>query len=465
MNFMTRFYRNQILHGTFFSRNLSKIISAAFFATVILSINGCEKAPSKIGAGLLPGSDYLTIISDTFAVKSYTMYTAKVRSEDPTTSYLGEIHDPIFGVTRCGFVTQLTLSADITPDSVAIVKIDSVVLHLNLLTVQGDTNVTHTLKVSEIDQQLYYYSVPAKKTVHPYYSNSVVPLTGDEWTVQIPALRGDTINTLSLKLPDSLFAVHLFRDRTKLFLNKDTSAHNDFLTYFKGLKFEIEPSGNPIFASLSVSKPGSSSQIANYFSIYIEDDHGDQQCFNILLDPKNYTKAAFNLYEHIYSSGTISHINDNNLDSLTYAQNMNGVYIRMEIPGMAAMKNNPLYKNIGINKARLILPYVIGNGSFTNTTIPPTIYVRYVSPKGIRNLVGDYIVAGSAFYDGTADTNNLVYNVNIATYLQSYIEDTVDSLSPELELFVLPTSTYNLVLRSNNNLKTSTKFELTYSKF
>jgi hypothetical protein len=462
---MTRFYRNQILSGTFFSRNFSKIISLAFFATIILSINGCEDAPSKIGAGLLPGSDYLTILSDTFRVKSYTMYKEEVRSEDPTTSYLGETHDPIFGVTRCGFVTQLTLGAIITPDSVDVVKIDSVILHINLLTVKGDTNVTHTLKFSEIEQQLYYYSVPASKTIHPYYSNSVVPLTGDEWTVQIPKLRADTINTLSLKLPDSLFAVHLFRDRTKLFLNKDTSAHNDFLTYFKGLKFEIEPSANPIFTSLSVAKPGSTSSSANYFSIYIEDKNGDQQCFNILLDPKNYTKAAFNLYEHVYSAGTISHINDNYLDTLIYAQNMNGVYTRIEIPGMAAMKNNPLYKNIGVNKARLILPYVLRNGSFTNTTIASTIYLRYSSPKGFKYLVGDYGTAGSAFYDGTADTNNFVYNVNIATYLQSYLEDKLDSITPELELFVLPTSTYNVVLRSNNNLKASTKFELTYSKF
>jgi hypothetical protein len=455
MNFMTKFYRNQILSGTFFSRNSSKIVSLAFMATIILSVTGCEDAPSKLGSGLLPGSDYLTIMSDTFGVKSYTLYSDSVKSDEPTTSYLGQIYDPYFGTTSAEFVSQMRLVDSMT--AIGQINVDSVKLFMKFLTVKGDTSATHYLKISEISRQLYLDS--------SYYSNQTVPLTGKVWdNIAIPTLKDDTINSVEIMLPNE-FGEYLTRDKSKLFISNTRA---DFRSYFKGLYFQLVSPANPIFLSLSLSAPGSYEDYTNYITVYMHNEVGVSESHNFLLNPK-IAIASYNLYKHDFSTGTvgkkIEHLNDKFPDSLTYAQNMNGVYTRIQIPGIAKMKNNPLYKNIGINKARLIVPYVMDRQTFTNTTIPSVLYLRYITSSGTKYLISDYATAGSAFYDGTPDTTNVVYNINLATYLQDYLEDTKDSITPSLEMFLIPTSDYNVVFRANANTRASTKFELVYTKF
>jgi hypothetical protein len=75
----------------------------------------------------------------------------------------------------------------------------------------------------------------------------------------------------------------------------------------------------------------------------------------------------------------------------------------------------------------------------------------------------DYSVSAS-FYDGTPDTTKNVYNINLATYIQNYLEDKSDELTTEFELFLLPASSNNVILKANNSHK-PVKFVLTYTRF
>jgi len=90
------------------------------------------------------------------------MYDESIRTDNPSTAYLGQIYDPIFGTTTAELVTQIRLKPawDGKPFT-----IDSVKLYLRLLDVKGGSGSTHKLSLSEISEQIY--------TDSAYYSNSL----------------------------------------------------------------------------------------------------------------------------------------------------------------------------------------------------------------------------------------------------------------------------------------------------
>ncbi|MGD0340212.1 MAG: DUF4270 family protein [Bacteroidales bacterium] len=425
-------------------------------AGILFLANACKEDPSKIGTGLLPASDFVTIKStDTLTVKSYTMYKDSVESDNPATSYLGEMYDSYFGTTTAGFVSQLRLEDSLT--SADINGIDSVKLYMEFLTVTGDTTSQHQLIMSEISRQIY--------TDSAYYSNQTVPLTGKTWTVTLPTLRADTINSVEVTIPTE-FGEYLFRDKSMLFMS---STVPDFRSYFKGLYFQLISTGNPVFTSLSVASSTSSSSYADYFTVYAHDENQVASSYNFLLDAK-IQNAAYNLFKHNFSTAEagkrIQHINDGYEDTLSYLQNLNGVYTRIEIPSLKTLKSDMALKKIAVNKARLVIPFVDdGTDVIYSKTIPSIVYLRYLTSSGKKYFVSDYATAGSAFYDGTPDTvTTFSYNINIATYLQRYLEDATDTITPHLELFLMPTSAHNAVLKANKSYK-PVKFEFTYTKF
>jgi len=455
MSFMTRFYRNSIFSSRLFSENILKLLPLLITGGMVFLINACEEDASKIGANMLPGSDFVSITSsDTVTVKSYTMYKDSVESDNPATSYLGSLYDPYFGTTTSEFVSQVWLKDSLTGEDYF--AVDSVKLFLQLLTVHGDTAAEHFIKFSEISQQIYATS--------KYYSNQTVPLTGESWSVSLPTLKADTINDIVLTIP-KIFGEYMTRDKSMLFLS---SKIPDFRSYFKGLYFQLISSGNPIFLSLNVSSPGTYGTPVNYFTVYMHDENATSMSYDFLLDAKA-VDAAYNLYKHDFSTAEagkkIQHINDRYPDTLSYLQNMNGVYTKLEIPSLKTLKQDVSLHNIAINKARLIIPFVTDGNTFTYSTIPSMVYLRYLTTTGRKWIVSDYSTAGTTFYDGTPDTTTTFsYNINIATYLQKYLEDTADTITSDLELFLLPTSSYNTVLKANTSYK-PVKFEITYTKF
>jgi hypothetical protein len=459
MTFMTRFYRNSIFSSRLFSQNILKLLPLLFTGGMLFSINACEEDPSKIGANLLPGTDFVNIKStDTITVNSYTMFNDSVKSDNPAFSYIGNLYDPYFGSTTAGFVSQLHMYPDSMTDLDFFV-VDSVKLYLSLLTVKGDSTAEHFIKFSEISQQIY--------DTLPYYSNQIVPLTGESWSVALPTLRPDTINDIVVTVPKA-FGEYMTRTKSMLFMSNNRP---DFRSYFKGLYFEIISTGNPIFTSLTLQSSGTRGLFYNNFTVYIHDANANPLSYDFVMD--SYSKnAAYNIYKHDFSTAAadkrIKHINDRYPDSLSYVQNMNGVYTRLEIPSLKALKSDPALKNIAVNRARLVIPFVAEAGAIYAKTIPSIVYLRYLTSKGVKYIVRDADPTygpGATFYDGKPDTTTaFAYNINIATYLQDYLEDTKDSVTTNLELFLDPTSPYNAVLRANKSSK-PVKLEFTYTKF
>lgn len=452
INFMTRYFHSSIHFLRSFSDHFIKFFLFALLTGTVYLISSCEGDPTNIGGKMLPASDFVNIAStDTMKVRAYTMYSDSVESDNPQYSYLGSFYDPYFGTTTGEFVSQLRLGTSWTYKYFVI---DSIKLHLRLLNITGKVNQNIKLKMSEIAEQIYIDST--------YYSSQNVPLTGMSWTVDLPdTLQADTINSIYVNIPVN-FGTYITRDTSKLF---HSNSKPDFRSFFRGIYFQLI-SADPVFMTLSVSP--SSSGYSNYFYFYMHNEVESPISFTFPLDAVT-RNAAFNRYIHDFDAAQpgkkMEHINDTNyLDTLTYVQRMNGVYSKVVIPGLAAIKNNPLMKGISVNKARLIFPMVIDGSTYLRTNVPSNLYLKYKASNGTMFLVPDFSLLGSTFFDGTPDTTAGVYKLNIPSFVQNYLEDKTNKLKPELELFLPAPASNNVILKANGS-RTPVRFEFTWTKF
>jgi hypothetical protein len=461
MIFMTRYYHSSILPGRIISvsHNFFKIYPLILILLISFFVSSCEEGPTQIGEGILPEGDFVTIKgTDTLSVRSYTMYDDSIRTDNPVIAFLGQIYDPYFGTTSAEFITQLRLlpAWDDLPFT-----IDSVKLILHLLTAQGGADGNNFLTLSEISRQIYSDSA--------YYSNKQVPLTGYEVTnIKLPVLRADTINDIAITLPVE-FGNYLTRDTAQLF---HSNAKPDFRSFFKGLYFRLSSGSDPLMVSLYLAQPDANSSdhtgSQNYIALFMHDDSDVTKEFYFVLDAVN-KNAAYSRYTHNFSTARpgnrITHINDNYRDTLAYLQYLNGVYTRISLPGLESLKNDPSFMgNIAVNKARLTFPIYYDGTIYKPSTLPSRLLLRYKTASGLKYVVPDYSIdTYQNFFDGTPDTVANVYNFNIPTFVQRYLEDATGNLKPELELFQV-SGTSNVILKANKS-RTPAKFVFTYTKF
>ncbi len=454
MIFMTKYYPDSIFARRFLSvcYNLKKIFTPAIITGIAFFVISCEENPSTIGTEILPGRDFVSIRStDTISAFSYTMYDAKARSDNSTYSYFGSIYDPYFGITSAEFVSQIRLGSkwDGKPFTV-----DSIKLFLQFENVQGNVESDQVLTISEIARQLYIDSA--------YYSNSPVLLTGyDVASIELPVLKADTINNIELKLP-SEFGNYLLRDTAKLF---HSNARSDFRSFFKGLYFRITSSTAPLLMKLKLAPHLSTSYSVNFFTLYYHNELDVKMEYYFILDAVN-NNARFNRFFHNFEAGEpdkkINHINDGVKDTLSYLQSLSGVYTKVVLPGLEKIKNDPAFSKIAVNKARLTIPVSLDGDILKPSTVASQILLTY-KLSDTSYYVPDYSISQS-FFDGVLDTINKVYNFNVASFVQKYLEDSGNKIKPELEMLLPSTSTHNAVLKANDSSK-PVKFEFTYTKF
>jgi hypothetical protein len=458
---MTRFYHKSIHIGQINTGFRKIAILTSFLLGFI--ITSCEKEPTMVGTDILPQSDFVSIGgTDTIVPVSFSMYDQKVRTDNSPITYLGEIHDPYFGTTSASFVTQLRLAKDWNYNSFIL---DSVRLFLTFNNVIGGTSGTHYLSFYEIQDQLY------KDTA--YYSNQNVTLGGFQLeNIPLPTLAQDSANRISIKLPNAMFGSYLLRDTAMLFHSNTVP---DFRTFFKGLQFKINSTGDPLLVTLDLANttygyyPIEGNNYDNFFLVFGHREDGTKEEYYYIIDAIN-TNVSFSLYEHNFEAADadkiITHYNNPSYrDTLTYLQSINGLYTRIVLPGLKALKDSPDFRsNIAINKARLTIPYFYDNNHYTNAKAPKQLYLRYRTTSGAKPFVQDMLVGNNQeFFDGTIDTVKHVYNFNLPTFVQAYFEDTSGEILPELEL-MQGTGINNLILKANAS-RTPLRFEFSYTRF
>jgi hypothetical protein len=453
------------------SRFINRISSVAFkiknailgslFVLLIIVSASCEKGILRLGDDILPNGDMVSLKgTDTLSSFAYTMYDAKFRTDNPSISFLGQSYDSYFGTTNAEFVTQIRLGSQWNDSTTH--TVDSVRLYVNLLSAKGTANsdVVHTLRISEIADQIY--------TDSAYYSDQTVNLAGYVMpSIELTGIKIDTANTLEIELPTE-FGNYLIRDPSMLFYS---NTKPDFRSYFKGLYFQMNPSDEPLMVSLSIAPPSIIGNFYNSIVLYMHDAEGTAEAFSFVLDATN-RNAGYNRITHDFSTATegsrMIHVNTTYKDTLSYLQGLNGVYTKISFPGLEDIKNDPEFDNIGVNKAKLVVPVYFdseGGTKYISKSVPQSLQLRYKVKDENKYDVPDYSIETTyhSFFDGQLDSVNRVYNFNIPAFVQAYLEDTENKVNPEVEIFQT-IGIRNVIFRANSN-SNPPKFEFTYTKF
>ena len=459
MNFMTRYFKRYAhLPGFISAITKFKIIISAILLGGIAVLESCEEDPTFIGKNILPGTDYVSLIStDTFRISSFTRFDYPMTTEAQTAPYIGNYYDPYFGSVKSEFISQLRMEEEWADGSY---DVDSVKLFLRIMNVNGSNDNQKQLRITEVATMLYNDST--------YYSDSSVDTTDFGVSVTIPELRSDTINNISIPVP-TFFGEYLIRDQEKLMYSTPAE---DFRNFFKGVYLQI-PSANdndPLLLGLNVNSYNSLGDYSDYIILYMHDrETNTPYYFRFLLDPVK-TNASFVRQKYDFSTadpgiGISGLINQTITDSLSYLQGINGVYTTLVIPGLADLKKSTAGIKEAINKARLYVPVHYDDNLYTEATVPEQLYLRYTNKSGEKELIPDFYVDDyHEYFGGTLDTASNQYKFNISNFIQDYLTDTEDILKPELEIFQSPVEVKNAILKANGS-KSPVRLELTITKY
>ncbi len=451
---MTRFYHNFLsaCRNATFKIFSVKAVTLSVAGLIFILLFSCEENPTIIGSDILPGSDFVTVYStDTVKPSSYTWSDDSIITSNQYYGYIGTIHDPYFGNTTSRLVTQIRLGSEWDEDNYTV---DSVKMFLTFRNVRGAGDLNPALRISEIAEEIF--------TDSTYYSNHDLPLTGYELPpVPLPLLKSDTINRVELDLPLD-FADYLLRDTSFLF---HSNRIPDFRSYFRGICISLVDA-TPVFLTLKLQPPTLTEPYQNYIIIYYHDDNDIKKEYSLHLDAVA-NNARFNIITNDYEAADpdkrIENINQYVRDTLTFVQGLSGVHTKIMLPGLEKIKENGSLSNISVNKARLIIPFYSDGEGYTPSTVPSSLILSFSMTTGEKYLVPDYGL-NPAFFDGKADTLKMVYNFNIVSFVQDYLEDTTDKIMPELDVLIPSGTIRNVILRGNSSSK-PVRFELTYTRF
>lgn len=449
---MTSYCNNKLrlTHG-----NIKQLISKSSY-TLIFSflifagaLSSCEEESTSIGIELLPGYDFVKILStDTVKPVSLTYYIDSAYSNNKALSYMGGLNDPYFGYVSSDFVSQLRLTKK-WPGGVA--TVDSVKLFFTISGAKGELNNELNIRLFEITELLSEDEL--------YYSNRDPNAGMEIGLFPMPLITKDTVQDITIELPVT-FGQYLIRDTTKLFQDKPET---DFRSYFRGIYAKIEAPGkssvkgsasnSPLIMALSFSSP-------NFLiRLYYHTSSANKLTYDFLI---NTNSVRYNRYFHDFTATEpgkgIMHMNDGVMDTLSYMQSFYGAFTRIKLTGLSGYRNTG---KISVNKARLTIPVFLDDELYKTTTMPSRIYLSYVSSSGVKVIVPDYYVNPS-FFDGTFSTTTKNFTFNLASFVQEYLEGRIPS--PEVEMYLAEGEFKNAILKTSIN-ETPARFEFTYTRF
>jgi hypothetical protein len=441
---MTSYYhRSENISHFLISIFSFKTFSIILLVSGVLWLSSCEEEPTFIGKGILPSSDFVSVLSsDTFNILSYTEYEYPLRTDAQTAPYIGTYYDPYFGSVTSEFVSQVRLEREWTKGDY---NVDSVKLVLRILSVSGSSGSVKQLRITEVADMLYIDS--------SYYSNTPVDTTAYGISVDLPELRTDTINVVNINLPPS-FGEYLIRDQDKLFYSP---SGEDFRNYFKGVYMRVlsVSESDPLLIGIDVTQAPSLGDYSDYFIVYMhkQDSNSENFSFRFLLDPAK-RNACYSRVEHNFSAASPDKefsdiVNQPVLDSLSYVQGMNGVFTKLIIPGLETLS----------------MPVHYDGEYYSDATLPDNIYLRYYNKSGQKQLIPDYYIDDyHEYFGGKLDTANNRYKFNISNFIQEYFDDKDGILKPELEVFQSSDEIKNAIFKANDS-KSPVRLEMTITKF
>ena len=371
----------------------------------LIGFSSCRKTPEKIGNDLQPANSLISVsFNDEQDITTSTFTVPYLSTKMLGYAFLGNMNDPIFGISNFDFFTQVSMSTSSQTwgdNAVA----DSVVLNLVYNGYYGDTLEYMTVRAYEILDDMYADST--------YRSNMV--LNCDELE-----LANHTFSPRPHTAPDTILDRGVLRIPinpslgTKFIENEANMTSNDkFKEFFKGLRVKCDIT-NAEAAICYFNLTHSYSYLRVYY-------HNDTDTLRYDF-PINSSDVRYNHYYHNFEAAANPiAFNDTVNNQKLYVQGAAGTRVWVNFPNIREWANS-LNGNVVINEAKLIM-----KGALTDTAdyAPPAKLVvagAKFDTDTVYMIIPDQLV-GSEYYGGIYNADEDVVWFRITEYIQNLVQN------------------------------------------
>jgi len=423
-----------------------------WFIAFGLMTQACNKRPEQIGSSIQPDKDLINLFYvDTLSIVAYSFLEDSVRTDEPERILLGSMKDPVFGTTVAGFYSQVRLSTS-THDFGANPMLDSLVLQLAYAGYYGDTTTQQTIRVHELQDDIFldsaYYSTSVKNysvTDFASYTYNPRPKTRFPW-------EGDTLSPLiRMRLSD------ISPDLGNKLLSAttdDLSTNEKFVAFFKGLFITVDQvnhGGAIVYYNLPVN--------LSRMTIYYNNDEQDSLRYEFFISG---SEARFNYFDHLGYQDADPEFKSQVIDgdttlgnNILYLQSMGGVKSRLRFPGLVQLRDQVDGKLV-VNEAKIIF-----SGLSIDTMlyfVPPQLAIVKSNGDGTYSILSDQL-EGDTYYGGTYLSSRNEYQFRLTRYVQDMILKGEDKVDHGLFVSIIGASAranrwiYNGIQPENDTLK------------
>jgi hypothetical protein len=466
---MTQFWLLATKTKPFFK---SKGLIYSFLLTSSLFMASCRNTESDLGLNLRADKgEIYAAETDTFTVNAFTVREDSLETSSLSTSLLGAMNDPDFGISTAILATQISITQkDISFGPTP--KLDSAILYI------------------AFDKKYSYGNLNSTQYMNVYYLNEVLDIN-KKYFSNYQATLGTEIGVWNGKfsLTDSVS----FREGNKIvkkapgikiklnkkvatdLANADPSVYSSiesFKAFLKGIVLIPQKggiaSGQGGIASVDI-RSGNSKLIIHYNDTSQQSFVLNDNCVHF----NNYSKKDLNsdLISQLAKPGT--HQNT------SYVQSMAGCKTRIEIPHLLNLAKNLNNERIIINEAALV--FTPKNGSISSE-YPLPLRLNLLQPKNAANdqysdLIQDFLdyinpqIGVRSGYGGTYNSLTGEYTIRFTRHLQSVVNkyfETGENLNRGFYVTIpsdSPMTPSRLILNNTRlpNYK-ALKLRLTYTK-
>lgn len=427
---------------------------------VVSLISACNET-GIIGENIIPNSENINIqYVDTFSLAATTVTQDSVKVYDvnpalqPNRYLVGRVNDPVFGSYSSDIYTQFELLTtnpvfeNSTVDSVILIVAYDAKGHY------GDISQPYELNVYEVTEfmnpDVNHFSNESFATQPtPIASLNFTPAPYDSVLVDSTKLKAH------LRIPLDLSIGQRFLTET----DSTVFENDDFFTnYFKGIKLEGSSPNNQ--AMLGLDLLDGLTQMIVY---YTRDT--TQETFTLRV--KSGSTKIMN-FQHDYTGSEVANFIDQSAlgDSLVFAQSMEGLNVKLNIPYLNT------YDNVIVNKAELVVS-VANNQDEVLYPLPEQLVLLRKTADGTLVFIEDAAVSLTrssgfeALFGGqpkTDDNSVTTYRMNLTGYLQDLIDGGFTDNDFYLTTYPKPETPSRIILGGAKHSQYPIRLELTYTK-
>lgn len=391
----------------------------------------CKKENNDIGSDVIGNRSGFDVRVDTFDLVTYSAKADSVDTRFLTYYKLGQMNDPLLGVSTANIVTQFTIPFN--QFSLNGATIDSVVLQLRYAGpegIYGNAASKQTIRVYEVSEDLpvslkeYFYS----NRKYQLLSSELGTYQGtfntkDSVYVTVGTVKTGYAPQLRIKLTNKAF-INKLQNLSTSSLANSTSFKNAFKGLFISAESQSLSPGEGAMTYFNLRTDNPQTAVVLYTS-----KNGVYEKYELPISGTNEVKTN----QYLFANAPALQPANGGVHSNTCYLQPAGIKTRILLPNLLDIAEK---QNIAIQSARLTV--TVKDTADSKYTVPTRLNLWDADSLGVRKTIADFSES-AAYYGGSYDETTGTYTFNINKHVQNLLStyyQTKTNINYGLNLFV-----------------------------